>query len=149
MEWELDNKKSWAPKNWCLWTVLLEKTWESLGEQDQTSQSLRKSVLNVHWKDWGWSWISNTLATWCKELTHFKRPWCWERLKVGGEGDDRGWDGWMASLTRWTWVWANFGSGDEQGALVCCSPWLQRVGHNWVTELTEVIKVEFLVNNLI
>ena len=50
---------------------------------------------------------SNTLATWCKELTHWKRPWCWERLKAGGEGDDRGWAGWMASLTRWTWVWAS------------------------------------------
>ena len=55
------------------------------------------------------SWRSNTLATWCKELTHWKRSWCWERLKAGGEGDDRGWDGWMASLTQWTWVWANTG----------------------------------------
>ena len=51
--------------------------------------------------------IPNTLATWCEELTHWKRPWCWERLKAGGEGDDRGWDGWMASLTQCTWVWAN------------------------------------------
>ena len=50
---------------------------------------------------------SNTLATWCEELTHWKRPWCWERLKAGGEGDDRGWDGWMASPIQWTWVWAN------------------------------------------
>ena len=47
------------------------------------------------------------LATWCEELTHWKKPWCWERLRAGGEGDDRGWDGWMASLTRWTWVWVN------------------------------------------
>ena len=54
--------------------------------------------------------ILNTLATWCEELTHWKRPWCWERLKAGGEGDDRGWDGWMASLIRWTWVWVNSGS---------------------------------------
>ena len=52
-----------------------------------------------------WSWTSNTLATWCKELTHWKRPWCWERLKAGEEGDNRGWDGWMASPTQWTWVW--------------------------------------------
>ena len=58
----------------------------------------------------GWSWSSNTLATWCKELTHLKRPWCWERLKAGGEGDDRGWDGWMVSPTRWTWVWVSSGS---------------------------------------
>ena len=47
------------------------------------------------------------LATWCEELTHWKRPWCWERVKAGGEGDDRGWVGWMASLTQWTWIWAN------------------------------------------
>ena len=56
------------------------------------------------------AWNSNTLATWCEELTHWKRPWCWERLKAGGEGDDRGWDGWMASLTQWTWVWVDSGS---------------------------------------
>ena len=85
-----------------------EESWESLGPQgDQTSQSYRKPTLNIHWKDWGWSWSSNTLATWCKELTHWKRSWCWERLRAGGEGGNRGWDGWMASLTRWTWVWTN------------------------------------------
>ena len=67
----------------------------------------RKSVLNIHWKDWCWSWNSSTLATWCEELTHLKKPWCWERLKVGGEGDDRGWDCWMASSTPWIWVSVN------------------------------------------
>ena len=88
-----------------------EDSWESLGLQgDPTSPSERKLVLNVHWKDWCWDWNSNILATWCKELTHWKRPWCWERLKAGGEGDDRGWDGWMASLTQWRWVWASSGS---------------------------------------
>ena len=71
--------------------------------------------------DWCWRWNSKTLATWCKELTHWKRPWCWERLKVG-EGDDRGWDGWMASLTQWTWVQAALGVGDGQGSLACYSP---------------------------
>ena len=85
-----------------------EDSWESLGLQgDPTSPSWRKSVLNIHWQDWCWSWNSNTLATWCEELTLLKRPWCWERLKTGGEGDDRGWDGWMASPTQWTWVWVN------------------------------------------
>ena len=65
---------------------------------------------------------SNTLATWCEELTSWKRPWCWERLKAGGEGDNKGWDGWMASLTRWTWVWASSRKiGDGQGRLACCS----------------------------
>ena len=64
---------------------------------------LKAGVLIIHWKDWRWN--SNTLATWCEEQTHLKRPWCWERLKAGGEGEDRGWDGWMASPTQWTWIW--------------------------------------------
>ena len=79
-----------------------------------------KLVLNIYWKDWCWSWNSNTLATWCEEMTHWKRPWCWERLKVGGERDNRGWDGWMVSLTRWTWVWT-LGVGDGQGGLASFS----------------------------
>ena len=71
-----------------------EDSWGSLGLQvDPTSQSWRKSVLTIHWKDWCWSWNSNTLATWCEKLTHWKRPWSWERLKAGGDRDDRGWDG--------------------------------------------------------
>ena len=79
-----------------------EDSWDSLGLQgDPTSPSERRSVLNIHWKDWCWSWKSSTLATWCEKLTHLKRPWCWERLKVG-EGSDRGWDGWMASPTQYT-----------------------------------------------
>ena len=83
-------------------------SWESLGQEgDPTSPSLRRSVLGVHWRDWCWSWNSNTLATWCEELTHLKRQWCWERLRAGGEGDDRGWDGRMVSPTWWTWVWVD------------------------------------------
>ena len=71
-----------------------EDSWESFGlQEDQNSQSSMKSVLNIHWKDWCWSWNSNTLATWCEELTHWRRPWCWEKLKAGGEGDNRRWDG--------------------------------------------------------
>ena len=65
---------------------------------------------------------SNTLDTWYKELTHWKRPWCWERLKMGGEGDDRGWDGWMALPTPWRWVWEAPGVSDRQRSLACCSP---------------------------
>ena len=80
-----------------------------------------KSVLPIHWKDWCWSF--NTLATWCEKLTHWKRPWCWERLKAGGEGDNRGWNGWIASPTQWSWDWASSGVGDGQGSLACCSPW--------------------------
>ena len=64
-----------------------------------------RSALGFLWKGWCWSWNSSTLATSCEELTHWKRLWCWEGLGTGGEGDNRGWDGWMASLTQWTWVW--------------------------------------------
>ena len=95
-----------------------------------------RSVLGVHWKDWCWSWNSNTLATWCKELTYLKRHWCWERLRDGGEGDNRGWDGWMASPTQWTWVWVDSSSWwwtGRPGALQFMG--LQRVGHDWATEL--------------
>ena len=111
--------------------------WESLGLQGrQTSPSQRKSVLNIHWKDWGWSWSSSTLATWYKELTHWKRPWCWEKLRAGGEGDDRGWGGWMASLTRWTWVWASSGRWWWMGRpRVLQSIGSQRVRHDSATEL--------------
>ena len=91
----------------------------------------------IHWKDWYWSWNSNTLATWYAELTHLKRPWCWERLRAGGEGDDRGWDSWMASLTQWTWVWVNSGSWRWTGKPgVLQSMGSQRVEHDWATELS-------------
>ena len=103
--WELDYKESWVPKNWCFWTVVLEKTLKSPLDCKEIQPVYLKSVLNIHWKDWCWSWNSNTLTTWWEELTHWNRPWCWERLKAGGEGDDRGWDGWMAWPTWWTWVW--------------------------------------------
>ena len=106
---------------------------------------------------WCWSWNSNSLATWCEELTHLKRPWCWERLRAGGEGDDRGWDGWMASPTQWTIVWAAPGIGDRQGSLVCCSPWGRKESDstewlnwtekmNWVVESTRVSRPRILPN---
>ena len=108
--------ESWTIMRAERWALMLlncgvgEDSWESLGlQRNQTSQSYRKSVPNIHWKDCCWSWSFNTLATWWEEPTHWKRPWCWERLKAGGEGDDRGWDIWMASLTGWTWVWASSG----------------------------------------
>ena len=91
---------------WC-WRRLLRVPWTAR----RSNQSILKEiVLGVHWKDWCWSWNSNTLATSCEGLTHWKRPWCWEGLGAGGEGDERGWDGWMASLTQWTWVWVDSGS---------------------------------------
>ena len=92
--------------------------WERGLRKLPTSQSLRKSTLNIHWKDWCWS--SNTLTTCCEELTHWKRPWCWEILRVGGEGGNR---------LRWL-LWLNghefeqtLGDSEGQGSLACCSPW--------------------------
>ena len=135
--WELDCEESWAPKNWCFWTVVLEKTLESpLDCKEIQPIHPKGSVLGVHWKDWCWSWNSSTLATWYEGLTHLRRPWCWERLRAGGEGDNRGWDGWMAPPTQWTWVWVNSGSWWWTGRLgVLQSMGLQRVGHDWATEL--------------
>ena len=114
-----------------------EDSWESFWLQgDPTSPSERKSVLDVHWKNWCWSWNFSTLATWCEELTLLKRPWCWERLNEGEEGDDRGWNGWMVSTTQWTWVWVNSGSWSWTGRPgVLQSMGSQRVRHDWVTEL--------------
>ena len=104
---------------WC-WRRLLRVPWTAR----RSNQSILKQISPEYsWKDWCWSWNSNTLVSWYEELTHLKRPWCWEKLKAGGEGDNRGWDGWMASPTQWTWVWVNSGVGDGQGGLVCCSPW--------------------------
>ena len=103
---------------------------------DPTSPFWRRSALGFLWKEWCWSWNSSTLATSCKELTHWKRLWCWEGLGAGGEGDDRGWDGWMASLTWWIWVWVNSRSWwwtGRPGVLWFLG--LQRVEHDWATEL--------------
>jgi len=103
-----------------------------------------RSVLGVHWKVWCWSLNSNTLATWYEELTHWKRPWCWETLRAGGKGDNRGWDGWMASSARWTWVWVDSRSWwwtGRPGVLRFMG--LQRVGHDWVTELISNAKHVF------
>ena len=109
--WELEYKESWAWKNWFFWTVVLEnplanplsctEIQSAHPKRDQSWGSLEAVMLKLK---------LNTLATWCKELTHLKRPWCWERLKAGRKGDDRGWDGWMASSTQWTWVWVNSGN---------------------------------------
>ena len=116
-----------------------EDSWESLGLQgDPTSPFWRRSALGFLWRQWCWSWNSSTLATSCEELTHWKRLWCWEGLGAGGEGDDWGWDGWMASLIRWTWVWVNSGScwwTGRPGMLRFMGS--QRVGHDWVTQLTD------------
>ena len=85
--WTIKKVERWridAFELWC-WRRLLRV----IGLWDETSQSQRKSTLNIHWKDWCWSWNSNTLTTSCEELTHLKRSWCWEKWKVGGEGEQR------------------------------------------------------------
>ena len=110
--------------------------WCLKDQRDPTSPFWRRSALGFLWREWCWSWNSSTLSTSCEELTHWKRLWCWERSGAGGEGDDRGWDGWMASLTSWTWFWVNSGSFcDGQGGLACCDSWGRRVEHDWGTEL--------------
>ena len=136
----LDCQESWAPKNWCFWTVVLEKTLESPLDC--------KGIQPVHSEgDQPWVFIGRTDAKaetpilrppHAKRLwkSHWKRLWCWEGLGAGGEGNNRGWDGWMASLTRWTWVWVNSGGWWWTGRpSVPQFMRLQRVGHDWVTEL--------------
>ena len=101
----------------------------------RSNHSILKEI-NLHWKEWCWSWSSKTSTTWYEDSTHWKRPWHWERLKAGGEGDDRGWDGWMASQTQWTWVWVSSGSWWWTGKPgVLQSMGSQRAGHDWATEL--------------
>ena len=127
-----EHQRTDAFELWCC-RRLLRVPWTAR----RSNQSILMEINpNIHWGYWCWSWNSNAFAIWCKELTHLKRPWCWERLKAGGEGDNRGWDGWMASPTQWTWVWVGSGSWwwtGKPGGLQ--STGLQRVGHNWETEL--------------
>ena len=129
------------------WKRLLKVPWTARRSNQSILKEIRPKGLNIHWKDWCWNWNSDILATWYEELTHLKRPWYWERLNVGGEGDDRRWDGWMASLTQWAWVWVNSGSWWWTGRPgVLQSTWSQRVGHDWAAELNWY-KIIFYENN--
>ena len=120
--WKLNFQESQVPKNWCFQTVVLEKILESPLDC--------KEIQPVHSKgDQSWVFFGRTdaeaetsilWATSCEELTHWKRPWCWEGLGAGGEGDERGWEDWMASPTQWTWVWVDSGSW---WCLACCGSW--------------------------
>ena len=133
-KWELDHKEGWTPKNWCFWIVVLEKTWESPGLQgDQISQFGRKLTLNIDWNDWCWSWVSNSLATPCEELTHWKRPWCWKRLRAGGEGDEDGMVGWHHWLNGHEFEQTP-GDSEGQGSLACCNPW--SCSQTWLSDWT-------------
>ena len=146
--WEFDYKESWVPKNWCFWTVVLEKTLESPLDSEE--------IKPVHPKgNQSWLFIGRTDAEaetpilWPPDV----KKWLIGKnldagkgilLKVGGEGDERGWDSWMASPTQWTWVWVNSGSWQWTGRPgELQSTGSQRVGHDWETELnwTELVEV--------
>ena len=137
--WTVKKAERWWIDVFELWCW--EDSWESFGLQgDPTSPFWKISALRFLWREWCWSRNSSTLATSSEELTHWKRLWCWEGLGAGGEGDDRGWDGWMASLTRWTWVWVNSGSWWWTGRpSVLRFMGSQRVGHDWATELNRIL----------
>ena len=142
--WELDCEDCWAPKNLFFWTVMLEKTLESPLDC--------KEIQPIHPKG-NQSWVfigstdaeAETLILWPprEELTHWKRSWCWEWLGAGGEEDNRGWDGWMASLTRWAWVCVKSGSWwwtGRPGVLRFMGS--QRVRHNWVMNTEQWVPLE-------
>ena len=135
--WELDCEEGWAPKNWGFWTVVLEKTLESPldckeiqpvhSKEISPGISLEGMMLKLKIQYFGYL---------MRKLTHLKRLWRWEGLGTGGEGDDRGWDGWVASLTRWMWMWVNSRSWwwtRRPGVLRFMGS--QRVRHDWVTDL--------------
>ena len=135
--WELDYKESWVLKNWCFWSVVLEKTLESpldckeiqpvpILKELSPGYTLEGLMLKLKLQYFGH----------LMRRTHWKRPWCWERLRAGGDGDNWGWDGWMASLTQQIWVWVNSGSWwwTRKPGMLQSMGW-QRVRHNWATEL--------------
>ena len=148
--WELDYKESWVPKNWCFelwcWRRLLRVPWiarrsnQSILKEICPEYSLEGLMLKLKLQYFG---------PWCEELTHLKRSWCWERLKAGGEGDDRAWDGWMASPTKWRRVWVNSRSWWWTGKPgVLQSMGSQRVRQDWATKLKWTESPKYLLNML-
>ena len=130
--WTIKKAERWRIAAFELWWRLLRILWtarrsnQSILKETSLGCSLEGLMLKLKLQSFGR----------CKELTHWKRPWCWERMKVGGVGDDRGWDGWMVSLTQWTWVWMdsrNWWWTGRPGMLRFMGS--QRVGHDWATEL--------------
>ena len=159
--WELDCEESWVPKNWCFWTMVLEKTLESPLDCKEIQPVLPKGIspgcslkgLMLKLKLQYFGHLMQRIE--CEELTfqwrsfHWKRPCCWERLKVGGEGNNRGWDGWMRwldvitnSVDTWTWVWVNPGSWWTGKPGILQSMGSQRVWRDWVTELNQSEKTQ-------
>ena len=130
-------QKIYAFELWC-WRRLLRVPWtarrskQSILKEISPGCSLEGLMLKLKLR---------SLATWCEELTHLKRPWCWERLRAG-EGDDRGWDSWMASPTQWTWVWVNSGSWWWTGRSGLLQ-FMRLQSRTWLEQLkrTELIKI--------
>ena len=155
--WELAYKESWVPKNWCFWTVVL-----GLLRVPRTPRRSNQDILKEISPEYPLEGLRlkpklQYLASWCEERTLWKRPWCWERLKVRGEVDDRGWDGWTASPTQWTWVRVSSGSWWWTGKPgVLQSMGSRRVRHNWATKLNwgnkswnVVHKIKNFINNIL
>ena len=148
MMWELDCEEGWALKNWCFWSVVLEKTLES--PLDCKEIQLLHSEGDQPWDFFGRTDAkAETPVLWPPHAKSWKRFWCWEGLRAGGEGDNRGWDGWMASPILWTWVWVNSGSWWWTGRPgVLWFMGLQRVRHGWMTELNWTLFKTIAINNL-
>ena len=140
--WELDYKESRELKNWCFWTAVLKKTLESPLDSKEIKPVKPKG--NHPWIFTGRTDVeAEAPILWPSdaEPTQWKRSWCWERLRVGGEGDDRGWNSWMASLTQWTWVWVNSGRWGRTGKPgMLQSMGSHTVRHNWVAEQQQEMK---------
>ena len=143
--WTVKKAERWS--NWCFWTVMLEKTLESPLDC--------KGIQPVHSKDQPWVFLEGMMLKLKLQYFYFghlmgrfdslEKIWCWQALGAGGEGDDRGWDGWMASPTRWTWVWVNSGSWwwtGRPGMLRFMGS--QRVRNDWVTELNWLVVTQLI-----
>jgi len=133
--WELDHKEGRAPKNWCLQTVVLEKTSESPLGRKEIKPVFKEINSEYSLEELMLSWSSSILVTWYEELTYWKTPWCWEILRAEREAGIREWAGWMAWMMQWTWTWTNSGTwwGTGKPGMLQFM-WLQRVRHDWVTE---------------
>ena len=133
--WTIKKAEHWridAFELWC-WRRLLRIPWNARWSNQSILKEINPEYSSE--RDWCWSWTSNTLATWCEKLTHWKRPLCWDRLRARGEGVDRGWDVWMVSLTEWTSVWTSYRrwwKTRKPGFMQSVGP--QKVGHHWATE---------------
>ena len=134
--WELDCNEGRVPKNWWFQTGAGEDLRVPLTARSSNQSILKEINPEIGWKDWCWCLKLQYFGHLMEELTQWKRPWCWKRLKTGGEEDNRGCDGWAASPTRWKWVWVSSRSWWWTGSLgVLQSVGSQRVQQDWATEL--------------